>query len=361
MMRLNLTFALLLLLTLPAVSLRQSEAQSQAETYAFEPIVTELDRPLYVTNAGDERLFVVTQDGRIVILLDGELLPRPFLDIRRAVDSMYFEEGLHSIAFDPDYDQNGYFYVQYSTENQNAVIIDRRQVSPVDPNRASRLDREQILRVPKLWDNHNGGQLQFGPDGYLYSSLGDGGSHNDPRGNGQNGGSLLGTILRLDVSEMPYSIPPDNPFVDEPLFRPEIYVYGLRNPWRFSFDDVTGDLYIADVGQNFEEEINVLPAGDPGGQNFGWNVYEGNRSFLASVGNVDASRFTFPDMSYPHVEHYRFFTDIRRVRCIVPSRAATSIAVRNCPGYRASTSMAITAPARSGPCISRMARGSARF
>ena len=190
------------------------------------------------------------------------------------------EQGLLGLAFHPNYEDNGYFYVNY-TDNNGDTVVARYSVS-ADANVAD-VDSEQIiLQVDQPYGNHNGGHIEFGPDGYLYISLGDGGSGDDPGNNGQNPDTLLGSILRIDVDGGdPYAIPADNPFANGGG-APEIWFYGLRNPWRFTFDSETGDIYIADVGQNQYEEINFLPGGIAGGANFGWRYREGAHAYIGS-------------------------------------------------------------------------------
>jgi glucose/arabinose dehydrogenase len=252
-----------------------------AQAYTWVPIVDGLNRPVGLANAGDGsgRLFVLEQPGFIRIIQDGNLLAEPFLDIS-ARASCCGERGLLGLAFHPDYRATGYFYVNYTDRNGDTVIA-RFTVSE-DPNRALPESEKQLLQIAQPYTNHNGGVVEFGPDGYLYLGLGDGGSGGDPQGYAQSLETLLGKILRLDVdSGDPYAIPADNPFASPQDERglPEIWAYGLRNPWRFSFDRLTGDLFIGDVGQNAWEEINYLPAGSPGGANFGWNYFEGNHPF----------------------------------------------------------------------------------
>lgn len=238
-------------------------------------LVTDIQSP----RDGSGRLFVVEQGGRIRVVRDGQLLATPFLDIRSRVVSGG-ERGLLGLAFPPDYASKGWFYINY-TEGGSApnlrTVIARYRVSRDDPNSADPASEERILVVNQPFDNHNGGQLAFSPrDGYLYAGLGDGGSGNDPQRNGQNPAALLGKMLRLDVESgvAPYRVPEDNPFVHDSRFRPEIWAWGLRNPWRFSFDRETGDLWIADVGQNRLEEVNFQPASSPGGENYGWVTME---------------------------------------------------------------------------------------
>lgn len=264
--------------------------------YAWMPAVSGLYLPVDIQNAGDGsgRLFVVERPGRIRIAINGLLFPVPFLDITDRIRSNGSEQGLLGLAFHPDYETNGFFYVNYTDRNGDTVIS-RFNVSP-DPNIADPSSELKLLGVPQPYANHNGGAVAFGPDGYLYLGLGDGGSGGDPLGNGQSLNTLLGKILRLDVNNaIPYSIPPDNPFAGSGEVYQEIWASGLRNPWRFSFDPATGDLYIGDVGQNEWEEISLAPAG-VGGLNFGWNTYEGNHPYQ---GGSSAS-FAFPVAEYNH-------------------------------------------------------------
>jgi glucose/arabinose dehydrogenase len=244
------------------------------DAYTWETVVSGLERPVGLQYANDNsgRLFIIEKVGRIRILQDGNLLGPAFLDISDRVGSGGSEQGLLGLAFHPHYAENGFFFVNYTDKNGNTVIA-RYQVT-ADSNVADPNSEVVLLNVDQPFQNHNGGMLAFGPDGYLYAGLGDGGSGGDPFGNAQNLNTFLGKILRLDVdSAQPYAIPPDNPFGNE------IWAYGLRNPWRFSFDHLTGDLYIGDVGQNSWEEIDFVPAGTPGGMNFGWNIMEGTHPY----------------------------------------------------------------------------------
>jgi glucose/arabinose dehydrogenase len=235
-------------------------------------IISGLQRPVDLQTDGSGRLFVLEKPGRIRIIENDQLIETPFLDISDRVGSGGNEQGLLGLAFHPQYAQNGRFFVNYTDKNGDTVLA-RFQVSS-DPNVADPNSEVKILGVDQPFANHNGGGLVFGPDSYLYAGLGDGGSQGDPFGNAQNTGVLLGKILRLDVdSAEPYAVPADNPFGNE------VWAYGLRNPWRFSFDKSTNDLYIADVGQNTWEEIDFLPAGSPGGTNFGWNFREGAHDY----------------------------------------------------------------------------------
>jgi len=263
----------LLLLGAGVAYFARSAPPPQTDAYELVQVVSTDTRYTSLTHAGDERLFVTEQRGRILIIQDGQVLEPPFLDLRELVDDSGNEEGLLSMAFDPQ--DPGVFYVNYTSPAEDTRIA-RYRTDPTDPNRADPTSAEIVLTVKQPYSNHNGGQLQFGQDGYLYIGMGDGGSGGDPQGHGQNLGTLLGALLRIDVrGGAGYSAPADNPFIDTPNALPEIWAYGLRNPWRFSFDRQTGDLYIADVGQNAYEEINFQPADSPGGENYGWNLYEG--------------------------------------------------------------------------------------
>jgi glucose/arabinose dehydrogenase len=247
--------------------------------FAWNLIADGFQRPLFVTHSGDGsgRLFIVEQDGAIRVFTDGAILPDPFLDINDQVGSESNEQGMLGLAFHPDYEQNGFFYINY-TDVQGDTVIARFNVS-ADPNVADPASEKILLQVDQPFPNHNGGHLEFGPDGYLYFGLGDGGSQGDPNGNGQSLETYLAKLLRVDVnSGDPYAIPADNPFANGGGL-PEIWAYGLRNPWRFSFDIATGNLFIADVGQGQWEEVNFLPAGSPGGSNFGWNFLEGTHPY----------------------------------------------------------------------------------
>jgi glucose/arabinose dehydrogenase len=265
-------------------------------------IVSGLSSPLYLTApSGDlSRLFVVEQTGGIRIIKDGALLPTPFLDISTKITAGG-EQGLLGLAFDPDYASTGRFVVHY-TDTNGDTHLSQFTVSS-DPDVADPASEQVILTADQPYNNHNGGQVLFGPDGMLYLGLGDGGSEGDPQGRGQDLSDLLGSILRLDVrSTSPYSVPPDNPFVGQAGVQPEVWSYGLRNPWRFSFDRTTGDLYIGDVGQDSFEEVDVAPAaaGSGKGLNFGWNIMEGTHCYNASACNQ--SGLTLPVLEYPHSE-----------------------------------------------------------
>ena len=317
-----------------ALTLLRPPAFAQNTPDVPEPQLTQiasgLIRPVHITHAGDgsDRLFVVEQRGRIMVL-DNEQGVKPFLDITDRVHSPASgggnEQGLLGLAFPPGFANKGYFYVYYTLSNGDNVLSRfslTDQATLADP-----MTEEQLLVFPHpQFQNHNGGQLAFGPDGYLYISTGDGGGGGDPLGNAQNPSSLNGKLLRIDVemdaakhklkafgsaiywpyiwSARPesitgqtYLIPKDNPFIDADGFRPEIWALGLRNPWRFSFDPENGDLYIADVGQNRWEEINFQPAESLGGENYGWNIMEGEECY--SAGNCNTDKLTLPAHTYP--------------------------------------------------------------
>ncbi len=285
-------FLLSIMAALAGLSLAQTtpgvtrERPPDRADFELSVVASGFERPVYATHAddGSGRLFLVEQVGKIWILRDGVVSPQPFLDIsglisRSAHRSNFTEQGLLGLAFHPDFAANGRFFVNYTDLNGDTAVA-RYLVDAANPERADAASRATVLQLRQPYSNHNGGHIEFGPDGYLYIALGDGGSANDPLGAGQNLGLLLGSILRLDVDvESGYAIPPDNPFVGVAGARAEIWAYGLRNVWRHSFDRATGDLYMADVGQNQWEEINFQPADSPGGQNYGWNVWEGNHIF----------------------------------------------------------------------------------
>ncbi|HEX9937683.1 MAG TPA: PQQ-dependent sugar dehydrogenase [Longimicrobium sp.] len=256
------------------------------------------DHPLYVTSPpGDARLFVVEQTGKIRIVQNGAVLPTPFLDVTAKVTSGG-ERGLLSVAFHPAYAGNGFFYVYY-TDLRGDTRVERYRAAP-GANTADPASAQLVLAVAQPYANHNGGLLMFGPDGKLYVALGDGGGGGDPQENGQNPATLLGKILRLDVdAAQPYAIPADNPFAGQTGKRGEIWITGVRNPWRFAFDREAGLLYVADVGQNQWEEVNVLPAGT-GGQNLGWNLMEGTQCF--GGGGCVQQGLTLPVHQYSHAD-----------------------------------------------------------
>lgn len=294
MQKQQLTLLLALLLALP-LSLR---SQPKIEFDVFNDDVT---RPLDIAHCGDSRLFIVGQQGYIWILDSlGNRLPNAFLNIDPRVNSSASEQGLLGLAFPPDYAETGFFYVNYTRGADGATRVSRFSVRPDNPNEADPNSEEILLTQIQPFNNHNGGCLKFGPDGYLYISFGDGGAGGDPQNNGQTKDTLLGKILRIDVSKkdpgLAYAIPPDNPFVNDPSYRPEIWSLGWRNPWRFSFDRLTGDMWVGDVGQSTREEIDFEPANTPG-RNYGWRCYEGTFSYQTS-GCQPQSSYVGPVFDY---------------------------------------------------------------
>ncbi len=283
---------------------------------ALQPMPGSYVNPVHISNAGDTsaRLFVVEKSGLIRIVRNGQALPDAFLDISDRVNSDCGECGLLSVAFPPDFESGGYFFVYYTAiedvadpepedngrDSGNDTVIARFRLS-ADPDRADPASEERILVRNQPYVNHNGGLLAFGPDGYLYAGLGDGGGGGDPLGNGQRTSTLLGKLLRLQVTSTgAYSIPSSNPFINSPSHRPEIWALGLRNPWRFAFDRQLGDLFIADVGQSEFEEVNHQSAASAGGQNYGWNIMEGAVCYDAAT--CDQTGLTLPVHQYGHSE-----------------------------------------------------------
>lgn len=267
-------------------------------TNNLELFASGLIKPVCITNAGDDRLFVVNQQGIISsINPEGIINPATFLDIRDRV-TYGGERGLLGLAFHPQYQSNGYFFVNYVGKG-DSTHISRFKVSAANQNMADPQSELKLLTIFQPYANHNGGDLKFGPDGYLYIGLGDGGSGGDPGNRAQNPKVFLGKMLRIDIDHgVKYSIPESNPFYKNAGFLPEIWALGLRNPWRFSFDRLTGDLWIADVGQNAYEEIDFQPANSPGGENYGWRCYEGNNTYNTSQ-CTSAANLTFPVYVYP--------------------------------------------------------------
>lgn len=264
------------------------------------------NQPVDLQDPGDEsgRLFVVEQAGTIRAFENDSSTENTsvFLDIENRVDDSGTEEGLLGLAFHPEFENNGYFYVNYTAANPDRTVISRFQVSEQNANEADADSEQEILTFEQPYSNHNGGQLAFGPDGYLYIAVGDGGSGGDPQENGQDRSTLLGSILRIDVdgqqNDNNYAIPPDNPYAEnDEGYREEIFAYGLRNPWRFSFDPETGQLWTGDVGQNDYEEIDIIEAG----KNYGWNIMEGTHCF-DPPNDCDQSGLELPVWEYGRSE-----------------------------------------------------------
>jgi glucose/arabinose dehydrogenase len=261
-------------------------------------------KPLFLTHANDgtDRIFVVQQNGFIRVFPNDSTVSAysTFLDISNRISSSSGEEGLLGLAFDPNYAKDGFFFVDYTAPNPRRTVIARYSVMPGTSNKADSLSELKILEINQPFSNHNGGMLMFGQDGYLYIGMGDGGSGGDPYGNGQNLGVLLGKILRINVDSaggtMNYSIPPDNPLKgNTQSSREEIYTWGMRNPWRFSQDPVTGQIWVGDVGQDDWEEIDLLQ----NGLDYGWNIMEGTHCYNPRTG-CDETGLTLPIKEYPH-------------------------------------------------------------
>ncbi|GFO61404.1 glucose dehydrogenase [Geomonas silvestris] len=276
-----------------------SAAAKGTETLTLTKVASGFKHPTTITNAADGsgRLFIVEQGGRIRILHDGQVLPKPFLDISHLVTRDGGEQGLLGLAFPPDYAHRKQIYVDYTNkEGIGNTVIARISLASGDANRADPRSLTRLLTIKQPYANHNGGEIVFGPDKMLYIGMGDGGSAGDPKRNGQNARSLLGKLLRIDVlgATEPYAVPAGNPFGNE------VWAYGLRNPWRFSFDRGTGDLYIADVGQDLVEEIDYQPDGKGAGANYGWSIMEGSRCFRQP--GCKEEGLTMPVAEYRHGE-----------------------------------------------------------
>ncbi len=257
-----------------------------------------LSIPVYLTHAGDDRLFVIEKQGRIRIIRNGILSATPYLNIVSKVNSRGNEQGLLGLAFHPDYKKNGLFYVNYSAQGAGNTIVAEYKVRPNDSERADSLSERILLNIPQPFTNHNGGCMHFGMDGYLYIGMGDGGSGGDPQNLSQNPRSLLGKMLRIDVdTSSSYRIPDSNPYKSSATYLPEIWASGLRNPWRFSFDRLTGDMWIGDVGQGEWEEIDFQSGDSKGGENYGWRCYEGNAAYN-TAGCSPRNTYDFPIYDY---------------------------------------------------------------
>ncbi len=290
----------LLLVSCTRAQTQTQQPQPEPETITFSLVTDGLSQPVDITHAGDARLFIVEKGGKIRLFENNTLRAEAVLDLSDIV-STNSERGLLSLAFDPNFTENNYFFVYY-TDSQGSSTISRftlnNQTSVADAS-----SEKILLKFSQPFANHNGGQIAFGPDGYLYIASGDGGSGNDPLNAGQNLKTLLGKILRIDVvgtEAQAYSIPKDNPFVDNDSALPEIWAYGLRNPWRFSFDSLTGDMYIADVGQNAFEEVNFQAADSTGGENYGWRLMEARSCFNPSESCNPDNNLVEPILHYAH-------------------------------------------------------------
>src|SRR5688572_21773662 len=274
-------------------------ALSDPPTIQLQPVLSGLDQPVFLGHAGDgtNRLFILEQTGRIRVLQPGGSQTTVFLNIVSRV-TCCGEQGLLGLAFHPQYETNGRFFVNYTRAGDGATIVAEYAVSLGDPNVANPTERV-ILTIPQPFANHNGGMLAFGLDGFLYIGMGDGGSGNDPGNRAQNLDDLLGKMLRIDVDQMPYASPATNPFFGPTPGRDEIYAVGLRNPWRFSFDRVTGQLYAGDVGQNAREEIDLITLGG----NYGWRVFEGTLCTNIDSALCADTGFTTPIAEYAHSQN----------------------------------------------------------
>ncbi len=289
--RIRILLAVVLLSSAPALA---------GEAVELELLASGFKKSLGLVNAGDgsNRLFVVERAGRIRVIEDETVRERPFLDIRKRVSCCEGGHGLLGLAFHPDYKSNGFFFVYYSDLAGDSVVA-RFSVSETNPNRARAASELQMLGFTQPIPGHTGGDLAFGPDGFLYVASGDGSQGRDPENNGQNLGSLLGKILRLDVDSGPGAVPAGNPFVGDSEARDEIWAYGLRNPWRISFDRLTGDFFVADVGQDRIEEVDFQAAASPGGENYGWRLMEGSECFEPAT-DCDSGDLVPPILEYGH-------------------------------------------------------------
>jgi len=261
------------------------------------------NQPVYVTSPPDSynRLFVIEQRGEVKIVKDGNVLGTPFIDLADKVSQSGNEKGLLGLAFHPDYTSNGYFYVNYTQASGGATVVERYTVSQSDPDEADASSGVIVLGpISQPFTNHNGGNIQFGPDGKLYVGMGDGGSGGDPGCLAQQGSTMMGKMLRINDDG---TIPENNPFVGDPEFLDEIWAYGLRNPWRFSFDRETGDMYIGDVGQSQWEEIDFQPGSSSGGENYGWKIMEGAHCFSSSNCPDSTPPCNDPSLTIPIFEY----------------------------------------------------------
>jgi glucose/arabinose dehydrogenase len=313
---------------LVGVNAKVSAAASPWPSITLTMLNNSLTQPVLVTHSGDGsgRLFIVQQSGQVLIYQSGALLPTPFLDLSTKVLSSG-EQGLLGLAFPPDYENRGYFFVNYTRKPDGATVVSRFYRNLLDGNVADPTSEMVLILLDQPETNHNGGHIAFSPsDDFLYIGLGDGGGGGDPQGNSQNPASLHGKMLRIDVITLskplieppqpplgphkllfpaismdrpkPYLVPENNPFLDVEGYQEEIWALGLRNPWRFSFDTSSGDLYIGDVGQSSREEIDYQSAASSGGENYGWNITEGSLCYNAP--SCDLTGLTLPIMEYDH-------------------------------------------------------------
>jgi len=299
----RLIFCLCLIpLTVDAAPCTDPDANAPIPAIALAPVAADLEHPVHLAVAGDGRgrLFIVEQSGVIRVLENDRLRERAFLDIRDRVDSGG-EKGLLAVAFHPRFRDNGYFYVNYTTRVRGQLLTRVSRFTSKDREHGDANSESELLTIEQPFSNHNGGQLAFGPDGMLYIATGDGGAANDPQDHGQNLGSLLGKILRIDVnSQPPYAIPRDNPFLKRAGARGEIWAYGLRNPWRFSFDAGSDRLFAADVGQDAVEEIDIIEKGG----NYGWRIMEGDICTPRFGVRCDRDGLVLPIHVYRHPEGF---------------------------------------------------------
>ena len=290
----------------PAFAPPSGNAPLASTALKLDVVSTAFSFPLFVTapKCDTARLFIVEKGGTIRILKSGALLSRPFLNLTGQV-STGGEQGLLGLAFDPDYSSNRRFYVNY-TDPSGTTVVARYLADAGDPDVAVPTADRVLLRIAQPFENHNGGMLAFGPDGYLYIGTGDGGSGGDPDNRAQNLGDLLGKLLRIDIAASvapnEYAIPADNPFIGQAGARPEIWSLGLRNPWRFTFDRLTGDLYLADVGQAEREEIDMSPGMSSRGANYGWRLMEGFQCFNPASNCNPTNSLTLPVLDYSHAD-----------------------------------------------------------
>ncbi|MBK6610727.1 MAG: PQQ-dependent sugar dehydrogenase [Chitinophagales bacterium] len=291
-----------LIFTLFFVLLFSVKIKTQAQpTITLTEFASGLTTVVDITNCGDERLFAVQKGGKIKIVdLNGNVTATPFLDIDPKVKSNGNEQGLLGLAFHPDYATNGYLYVNYTRETDAATVVARYERDPNDPNKALPDSELILLVIDQPYSNHNGGCIKFGPDGYLYIGMGDGGSGGDPDNYAQNPLEHLGKMLRIDVDNgNPYGIPASNPYYGQTDTLPEIWALGLRNPWRFSFDALLGDMWIGDVGQGNLEEVDYQPAASTGAINYGWRCKEGTATYNAGT-CVGLGTLTDPVFEFSH-------------------------------------------------------------